>query len=828
MDHFMALADLPVHYLGLAKGLSLTPELIAANLPTGKIIYSYIRSIAPITHNTELTPVHLIVHDPHFLRRAGHDIIVYDDIGRPDGFAAIVCQALILEGRCTQAHYLRGGIRDFAKKYPMLVKRIAVPQQHPPQQQSYTSQVVVPSRSSSSGSTTSSSTGVPTSNTSAAATLFASDANTSSSVEPLTSTSSSDSSIPAVPARTSSLGITTNNSNNSNGLGGPTEEVLKALGKDVHPTSLKEAIQEPIAQPLQQPYVTPSRRSSLKEYKVPARNSSLIDTTHMSMMGVNSFDALWTDSDASYVNEYQNGHANTSNSNTAAGKQTIYVPEEGFSLPAGDEAAQDDEDTAATLLSLSLSSSPSNQSAQETQGYFAQQQQIDRHGYHGTNGHINEHDDDDDDLSTLTMMNTPEPVLAIKVKQLHLVDAVWYGKVVPFGDVPLAILDNFLYLGSCFAARPDLLRQNKITRVLRLGWGFAEIEPYYEEEIDEEIDGEMDGDISSSGVFIPSSTYPNGEASSNSSSVLSSLQSSPNTSPVLHRATIPPQQPQPQQYNEKTRKPTRRRIVKRRHQIRYYDYPIEDVATEPIRVLFEETTSILEEARLAGERVLVHCHAGVSRSSTVVLAYLMKYRGMSLYDAWNLVYIIRPIVRPNDGFARALQEYEVELLGKPTSSLPIFWMSESYSYYLEYLEWYTRLYMADHYNHSRAANGGGKGSKNGSAEEDDALIQMLHYQYARLKNGGEPDRNGGNQTRIVLPPPAPTVMLPSGSSTTSSSASSVVYSSTEGGELVDDDDSESVVAVTEVPGDESGTGDATAVDVNTTPSIKQSLQTVEE
>lgn len=55
--------------------------------------------------------------------------------------------------------------------------------------------------------------------------------------------------------------------------------------------------------------------------------------------------------------------------------------------------------------------------------------------------------------------------------------------------------------------------------------------------------------------------------------------------------------------------------------------------------------------------VLVHCYAGVSRSATLVAAYLMARYGWS--DGLALAYIrsIRPRVNPNRGFLRMLRSY---------------------------------------------------------------------------------------------------------------------------------------------------------------------------
>jgi protein-tyrosine phosphatase len=63
-------------------------------------------------------------------------------------------------------------------------------------------------------------------------------------------------------------------------------------------------------------------------------------------------------------------------------------------------------------------------------------------------------------------------------------------------------------------------------------------------------------------------------------------------------------------------------------------------------------------------KVLVHCFAGKSRSTTMVLAYLMEAQGMTLLEAYTLVKEKRPIVLPNMGFMVQLTALEKKLFGK--------------------------------------------------------------------------------------------------------------------------------------------------------------------
>ncbi|XP_061588726.1 dual specificity protein phosphatase 18 [Cololabis saira] len=73
--------------------------------------------------------------------------------------------------------------------------------------------------------------------------------------------------------------------------------------------------------------------------------------------------------------------------------------------------------------------------------------------------------------------------------------------------------------------------------------------------------------------------------------------------------------------------------------------------------------------RIHGNRVggtLVHCVAGMSRSPALVMAYLMRFRGVTLCQAHRWVQESRPFVRLNAGFWEQLLQYERRLYGRNT------------------------------------------------------------------------------------------------------------------------------------------------------------------
>eukprot|EP01098_Paradermamoeba_levis_P016654 TRINITY_DN9102_c0_g1_i1.p1 TRINITY_DN9102_c0_g1~~TRINITY_DN9102_c0_g1_i1.p1 ORF type:complete len:168 (+),score=30.93 TRINITY_DN9102_c0_g1_i1:1-504(+) len=85
-----------------------------------------------------------------------------------------------------------------------------------------------------------------------------------------------------------------------------------------------------------------------------------------------------------------------------------------------------------------------------------------------------------------------------------------------------------------------------------------------------------------------------------------------------------------------------------------------DTDDYPIQKHFEETYQFIKEAKNQNQPVLVHCAAGVSRSATVVVAYLMREYNLGAQEALVKVKEKRNCICPNPGFLRALFEYKTE------------------------------------------------------------------------------------------------------------------------------------------------------------------------
>ncbi|CAG0923277.1 unnamed protein product, partial [Notodromas monacha] len=91
-----------------------------------------------------------------------------------------------------------------------------------------------------------------------------------------------------------------------------------------------------------------------------------------------------------------------------------------------------------------------------------------------------------------------------------------------------------------------------------------------------------------------------------------------------------------------------------------------DTPTAGLSLHFDSLADKIESSKKKNRRTLVHCFAGISRSATICMVYLMKYQNLTLKQAYQRVKSCRKEIRPNVGFFRQMIEFEISLFGKST------------------------------------------------------------------------------------------------------------------------------------------------------------------
>jgi dual specificity phosphatase 12 len=88
-----------------------------------------------------------------------------------------------------------------------------------------------------------------------------------------------------------------------------------------------------------------------------------------------------------------------------------------------------------------------------------------------------------------------------------------------------------------------------------------------------------------------------------------------------------------------------------------YQINIDDSANEDVLVHFLPSISFIQNELDKGRGVLVHCMAGISRSATIIAAYLMYSLKLDPESAVDMIKTVRPIIEPNEGFMEQLKVF---------------------------------------------------------------------------------------------------------------------------------------------------------------------------
>ncbi|KAL4660299.1 dual specificity protein phosphatase 16 [Arapaima gigas] len=89
--------------------------------------------------------------------------------------------------------------------------------------------------------------------------------------------------------------------------------------------------------------------------------------------------------------------------------------------------------------------------------------------------------------------------------------------------------------------------------------------------------------------------------------------------------------------------------------------PVNDSFCEKILPWLDKSVEFIEKVKASNARVLVHCLAGISRSATIAIAYIMKRMDMSLDEAYRFVKEKRPTISPNFNFLGQLLDFEKKI-----------------------------------------------------------------------------------------------------------------------------------------------------------------------
>jgi protein-tyrosine phosphatase len=90
-------------------------------------------------------------------------------------------------------------------------------------------------------------------------------------------------------------------------------------------------------------------------------------------------------------------------------------------------------------------------------------------------------------------------------------------------------------------------------------------------------------------------------------------------------------------------------------------FPIRDDGIDSILPILPTTNAFIRDSILSNNNILIHCMAGISRSVSVVIAFIMDYFNISYDEAYKFVKSKRSCAEPNSKFRSELKSLEYKI-----------------------------------------------------------------------------------------------------------------------------------------------------------------------
>jgi protein-tyrosine phosphatase len=111
----------------------------------------------------------------------------------------------------------------------------------------------------------------------------------------------------------------------------------------------------------------------------------------------------------------------------------------------------------------------------------------------------------------------------------------------------------------------------------------------------------------------------------------------------------------------------------------------DDLPNQNIQNSIQKVSDIIIDHMKSGRVVFVHCAAGISRSSSVVIFTLMKFHEWNYNQALKFVRDLHPRTNPNLGFVEQLVKLQSPYTEKPKTLLKNSLKKENFEDYIEYI-----------------------------------------------------------------------------------------------------------------------------------------------